>query len=384
MTHPRSKKRMRILHVFPLLSTRSGGMEKVAVNLQRELTMRGHAVSVVSPAPRSSSLEGSLRIPVTKIDCIVLNSRLAIPTIGAFSQLLRLIAGADIVHIHSSAALVSFISTIAARLMHRTTIVTITSYLQMFTHHRPVARMTAFIVEPAVCLTAFLAQGIQVKNNVDYALLRAVRYKTRIIPDGIESCMYSPKRSSVNSREKYTLDTNAKILLYAGRLEQSKGLLVLLAALRQLLLEGEDFALLIAGRDQGLKVEMEKEIMRYGITSRVRFVGELDNVELIEAIDAADVVVIPSFTESFSIVASEAWSRGKPVAATKVGAMLSRVRDGRNGYLAKAGSARDLASAILKACSLERVEIPEDVVPWAVVAELLLGFYKDCSRKVSH
>ena len=70
-----------------------------------------------------------------------------------------------------------------------------------------------------------------------------------------------------------------------------------------------------------------------GIRDRVRFEGAVAHEELPWYYSAADLLIVPSYYESFGLVALEAMACGTPVVAARVGGLPSLVRDGENGYL---------------------------------------------------
>lgn len=69
----------------------------------------------------------------------------------------------------------------------------------------------------------------------------------------------------------------------------------------------------------------------YGIENRVRFLGKRDNID--ELIGVSDLLLLPSETESFGLVALEAMACEVPVVVSKVGGLPEVVTDGREGYL---------------------------------------------------
>jgi D-inositol-3-phosphate glycosyltransferase len=83
-----------------------------------------------------------------------------------------------------------------------------------------------------------------------------------------------------------------------------------------------------------------------GLTDRVAFIGRVEQGELPWYYSAADLLALPSSYESFGMVALEALACGTPVAATRVGAMESLLRDARNGRLAADFRPVSLADAI--------------------------------------
>ena len=76
--------------------------------------------------------------------------------------------------------------------------------------------------------------------------------------------------------------------------------------------------------------------------------GQLSEEEKWDAVDAADVVALPSRTESFGIVFLEAWARGKPVIGARAGAVPQVINDGDDGLLVEFGDAAGLAEALEK------------------------------------
>ena len=70
-----------------------------------------------------------------------------------------------------------------------------------------------------------------------------------------------------------------------------------------------------------------------GITKRVNFVGSISQSELADFYRAADVLIFPSYYESFGLVALEAMASGTPVVASRVGGLPKLIRNGETGYL---------------------------------------------------
>jgi D-inositol-3-phosphate glycosyltransferase len=72
---------------------------------------------------------------------------------------------------------------------------------------------------------------------------------------------------------------------------------------------------------------------RLGVADRLQFLEPVPHRELPDLYRAADVVVVPSASESFGLVALEAAACGTPVVATAVGGLRLTIRDGETGYL---------------------------------------------------
>jgi glycosyltransferase involved in cell wall biosynthesis len=84
------------------------------------------------------------------------------------------------------------------------------------------------------------------------------------------------------------------------------------------------------------RVDAENEAGELGVTQDVRFLGRLDSVATL--LQATDLFVLPSQTESFGLAALEAMACGAPVVATRAGGLTEVIDDGLNGILEPVGS----------------------------------------------
>lgn len=153
------------------------------------------------------------------------------------------------------------------------------------------------------------------------------------IPCGVDLELFRPQDRAAARRE-LGLPVDAPVVLWVGRLEKLKGVDILVSAVAQV--EAEGAQLLIVGGDahaEGLKAELIAQAEASGIANRIRFEGPVLHERLPLYYTAADVCVVPSYYESFGLVAVEAMACGTPVVASRVGGLISTVIDGVNGYL---------------------------------------------------
>jgi len=168
-----------------------------------------------------------------------------------------------------------------------------------------------------------------------------------VVPLGVGPDFFEEKLQSY-AREKLKFYNGDKIVLAVGRVEPLKGLDVLIRAMSYVDPE-MPYQLVIIGGDKAASVEISrlKDIaMQVGIAHKVKFIGSVDHSKLPIYYRAADVVVIPSFSESFGLVAVEAMASGVPVVASNVGGLALTVEHGRAGFLIPPGSSDQFGEKI--------------------------------------
>jgi glycosyltransferase involved in cell wall biosynthesis len=144
-------------------------------------------------------------------------------------------------------------------------------------------------------------------------------------------------------RERFLATPLKPLWVVAGRLEEQKGHDVLFDALVPLLRHGLDFTLAVAG-DGSRRGWLEQRALSLGLSPRVQFVGQLDDVGGLLA--AADGVIVPSRWEGLPLVLLEAMARGRPIVATAVGGVADAIEDGVTGTLVPPDDAAALAVAL--------------------------------------
>jgi D-inositol-3-phosphate glycosyltransferase len=158
-----------------------------------------------------------------------------------------------------------------------------------------------------------------------------------VVPPGIDLSTFQPL-DRAEARRKIGYDAG-RLLLFVGRLERLKGVDVAIKALALLRdREHDDLRLIVLGEDVRDGEESEKERLKavatsLGVRDRVDFLGSVAHHELPYFYAAADAVVMPSYSESFGLVALEAQACGRPVVASGVSGLRSVVRDEVSGYL---------------------------------------------------
>jgi len=161
--------------------------------------------------------------------------------------------------------------------------------------------------------------------------------RVEIVPPGVEHAFFSPgDRAGARAALASLGPFPGPLLLFVGRIQPLKGLDVAVRALAQL---EDDRAVLVAvggASGPGGRAEVDrigKLAAALGVSDRLRFTDPQPHHLLSTFYRAADVVLVPSRSESFGLVALEAAASGTPVVAAAVGGLRTLVEHGRTGFL---------------------------------------------------
>ncbi len=217
--------------------------------------------------------------------------------------------------------------------------------------------------EPALRLTAedrvaAAADAIIAPTATENALLRS-RYPARpdavhVVEPGVDLKVFAP---SPHRQAEHEALGSGRIILFVGRLQPLKGpdvAIRTLAALDGLLPDdGIPTRLVIVGgpSGNGLGTSDPASLLRLaeslGIKDRVAVLRARPQPELAAIYRAADVVLMPSRSESFGLVALEAQASGTPVVAAAAGGLVHVIGDGGGGTLVRQHEPAAYASALL-------------------------------------
>ena len=210
------------------------------------------------------------------------------------------------------------------------------------------------------------------------------RSKIRVIYNGV-SDEFRPQDTNA-SRRKLELPSSPFIVLFVGLLSPVKGVEILLTAME--MMPGEDLLCVLVG-DGPLRSALERQSGEGG--SDVRFAGQRPRDEIAHWLNAADVLVLPSFSEGRPNVVLEAMACAKPVVASRVGGVPELVEDGVTGRLVSAGNSAELCEAIRglmddRSCLLAMGRAARDRVEtsgwtWEASADATVRLYAELAAK---
>jgi glycosyltransferase involved in cell wall biosynthesis len=162
------------------------------------------------------------------------------------------------------------------------------------------------------------ADCIHVNSQQEIAGVRSygLRNPIAVIPNGVDLAAFDdlPPRSAFD--EVFPQLADKRLCLFLSRLHDKKGLGHLIAAWSRLGRKFDDWHLLIAGPDDGYERRLRDAVTELNLTSSVTIAGPLYGDEKRAALSAAELFVLPSFSEGFSMAVLEAMACGLPVLIT--------------------------------------------------------------------
>jgi len=162
-----------------------------------------------------------------------------------------------------------------------------------------------------------------------------------VVPPGVDLGRFTQGAGKAAAREKLKIAQDAMMIAFVGRIQPHKGPDVLIRAAAEMVLHSPflraKLAIVIVGGVSGSKKDeldkLQQLAASLAISDLVHFIPPVARENLPDWYRAADLVCVPSYSESFGLVALEAQACGTPVVATAVGGLRTAVADGISGSL---------------------------------------------------
>jgi D-inositol-3-phosphate glycosyltransferase len=174
-----------------------------------------------------------------------------------------------------------------------------------------------------------------------------------VVHPGVDLDVFVPGDRDA-ARRRRGVPRDATVLLFVGRIQPLKAPDVLLRAAAEMVARDPSargrLQVVVCGGPSGTGLDRPSALIdlarELGIADLVRFEPPSDRAALADWYRAADVAVVPSYSESFGLVAVEAQACGTPVVAAAVGGLRTAVADHVSGLLVEGHDPRDFATAI--------------------------------------
>jgi len=177
-----------------------------------------------------------------------------------------------------------------------------------------------------------------------------------VVTPGVDLYTFTPGLGRSASRTAIDMPQEGLVVSFVGRIQPHKGPEVLIRATSELvkhspLLRSKLIVNIIGGASGANTEEVDRlrELSSWlGIQDVVRFSPPVPRADLVQWYRASDLVVVPSYSESFGLVALEAQACGTPVVATAVGGLRTAVADGISGVLVDGHDPKAWSSVIAR------------------------------------
>ncbi len=309
----------------------SGVVRSIEV-FTRELTDMGHDIYIFAPSyPRCQKENrifrfASLPAPTNP------DYSLAIPFSIKLKPVMRKL-DLDIIHVHSP-FLLGRLGAKYARRMGIPLVFTFHTLYDQYVHYVPLGQEITKEITRRVCRDFCNGCDLVIApTEIVAEHLGKLGVKARIesIPTGIEIDKLSSGEKNW-LKEKYSIRSDKKILLFVGRLGVEKNVNLLLEAFSAIHSRRQESCLVLVGSGPE-EEKLKKKVQRLGLDGEVIFTGRLPWQEVVHCYSSADIFVFTSVTETQGLVIAEAKAAGMPVVAVRAYGVSEMVEDGLDGFL---------------------------------------------------
>ncbi len=163
-----------------------------------------------------------------------------------------------------------------------------------------------------------------------------VRTKKELVHMGVATSRFVPPKSKSTAKHKVNIPPGMRVIGFCGRIAREKDLPTLYKAFQQIHLKYRNTLLLIVGEGLEKEIPASRHVIR---------IGRADDV--VRYLQAMDIFVLPSLTETSSLATMEAMAVGLPVVVTPVGSIREYVVDKKNGLLFARKDVSDLTDKLV-------------------------------------
>ncbi|MFN8528554.1 MAG: glycosyltransferase [Anaerolineae bacterium] len=305
---------LHIAHLTPSLNTTAGGLSRVVLGLARAQMNLGCQVTVHVLESDTPAADFPFRV--------VQNRPIGPAQIGYSPTLLQQLVDSkpDVIHSHGLWTYTSYASHVASRSLAVPHVCSPHGMLDAWALKQFRAMKTVFsaafqrrALQQAGCLHALT------EAERDSIRAYGVATPTAVVANGIDDALLTVDKVDAKKAffDRFSHLRGQRIALFLSRIHPKKGLINLLNVWKQLASHTENWHLVIAGPDEGgHEAEIAAEVERLGITSGVSLIGVQQGAEVWECYAAADLFLLPSFSEGFSMAVLEALAFECPVCIT--------------------------------------------------------------------
>lgn len=382
--------------VVPLPPSYRGGTEEYAYRVIAQLAQRTRVHAWTTTVRWDPSVEPIETTPaqLERLPAVEVCERPLLLSPWARHALFRDLRHAEVAHLHMPFPAVEAPFVRAARRRHLPVVLTYHMDADLAgVRASRAARAMTWTYRRTSAHPALEACDTVVSNSWGYAkaspVLSRHLHRVRVIPKGVDPARLGisatsrprPRPACVPASQ---VPEGRRRLLFVGRLVPYKGVPLLVDAVHDLVRDGQDVGLLLAGRGPLLGA-LKAQVARLGLEERVTFLGFVPDAQLGPLYRYSDLVVVPSLTplEATATTLEEAIASGTPVVGTLLPGTDETVpNDGRRGRLVPPGELTALRHALSEMAERDHFAPPDPPRTWQDVARDYWELYRDLGARL--
>ena len=378
---------MKALHIAANLSPEWGGPAKVVIELAEALHRKSLDISIFTTirkgdlfptCPKGVDLQLFTQSFLAKLwTCHSLDLARAVQ---------HQASKFDLIHIHEIWHHPCYAAYRAARKAGKPYVITVHGALAPWALNYKVLKkkIYAALIQKHILNGAAATHAIT-QEEVNHIRAFRVSSPVAVIPNGIDPEKFQGLPPREELEKLYPKLEGKKIILFLGRIHPIKGLDILVKAFGKIAKIRGDVRLVVAGPDSaGYQNQVERLLKTEGVLDKTVFTGMLTGQRKLAALSRADIFVLPSYSEGFSMSILEAMACGLPVVITRQ-CHFPEIAEARAGIVV-VPDANQLAEALARLLDEPQLRkemgangrrLVQEKFTWDKVAEQMIRLYRD-------
>jgi glycosyltransferase involved in cell wall biosynthesis len=310
---------MRILQVISYFNPKFGGDVNSTFNLSKYLSKNSHDVTIITTdfgfdKEYVKSMQKE-HVTVIPFHC-VFNIGLFIVTPSIKKWVKKNIKDFDIVHMNNFRSYQNNVVCHYAMKYNIPYILQARGSVLPFFQKQKLKKLYDAVWGNEILKNANMVVALTNAEREQYKQLGVNEERIEVVPNGLDLTIFDRLPQKGTFRDKYNIASDAKIVLFLGRLHKIKGIDFLIDAFSEVQKEVPTSKLVIVGPDEGYLKNLKNQADESTVESNILFTGPLYGQDKLAAYLDASVYVLPSIFEVFGNTVLEAWACGTPVIVT--------------------------------------------------------------------
>lgn len=248
----------------------------------------------------------------------------------------------DVIHVQYMPPALSVVLVLHYLFGKKTILATAHTMADIYRTLKPIKFITEHCLKAFICIT-------QKAENSFFGSINMYSEDT-ILKKRNHFTIYNTLPNYIKVRVTKRIFNNEWLIIgVVSRLEQIKGMDLVIPAFAEVIKQGYKVKLLVVG-DGSIKKEMEKQSVELGVSDYIEWKGRTEQSKLQECYDQIDILLMPSRSEGFGLTAIEGMARGCVPVVSDTGGLPEVVQNNVSGLLHKTEDIKDLADKIVSLC----------------------------------